>query len=408
MIFKALYHTIRFHFIAKTWNINNIDKYPLYTLLIHPTQDITGQYDNQKLTDELIRHDLPFLLANNAQITELNLSQNALGIETITHLTNQLPSTKITKIDLSNNPLDEDSRKRLPKLLTYNHIEHLNLRNCQLTEENFNSLIEILKKNTTLKSLIYIDNNATPEQVAEIIVLLKRNNAFHQFHTQFQKEDILDLERCQFDAALIRDLAFYIDNKSKLFTDRLEIKEIKIPNLEKNLTDADLTPLVNALKKNNSIVSLTMDYRKVSAAIEEQIRTQLMLNKARRKLLDKPTGFISQLFNYTFKALLIAQLVTVVAPVSYFIPILLSAIGLRLLTQHYFSNRLNQAKQRDFSNPVNTTGIERGKQATDSLLAYLNPKCYTPMAYLGYTIERDKLSTKYDVKTECFKPRMKF
>jgi hypothetical protein len=407
MIFKTLYHTIRFHFIANTWNINNIDKYPLYTLLIHPTKDITGQYDNQKLTDDQIRHDLPFMLANNAQITELNLSQNALGIDTIERLINQLPSTKITKIDISSNPLDDASRNSLPKLLSYNQVQHLNIRNCQLTIYNFNTLIENLKKNTTLKSLIYIDNNATPEQVSEIIVLLKRNNAFHQFHTRFQKEDILDLERCQFDAELIRDLAFYIDNKSKLLTDRSDIKEIKIPNLEKNLTDADLMPLVNALKKNNSIVSLTMDYRKVSAEIEEQIRTQLMLNKARQKLLDKPTDFFSGLFNYAFKALLTAQLVTIIAPVSYFIPILLSAIGLRLLTQIYFSNRLNQAKQRDFSNPVNTTGIARGKQAADSLLAYLNPKCYTPMAYLGYTIEREKLSTKFDVKTECFQPKMK-
>ncbi|MFO1258723.1 MAG: hypothetical protein U1E78_10010 [Gammaproteobacteria bacterium] len=409
-----LSYSVRFNIISKNWqpahiaDLNNRNRFirGLLQRTWVPTNvaDMSGNNTFKGLNDNTLAYDLPFLLARNSGIQSLDLSKNDLGEATLRRIRQSLPSTKITILKLSGHQFNEAAKSRLPQLIECKNLETLELINCNLEEQDISALITVLNRNTSLRNLNISDNQATEAQLTQINRILSRNNSYHHYQNTFQKENILDLQRCTLDKEQLEDLAFYIQRQKPFFFQSASLKEIKMPMLEADLKDKDFASLIEALKANNRITSLTMCYEGVSDSVEQQIRTQLMLNKARTKILDKPGSLLGNSLNYLFKSEILVLPLLALVPALPFIPVLLGVIALRFASQAYFSRELNNAKTLDLTQPENTAAIKLGKEAAHSWLAYLNPKAYTPMAYLGYTIERDNLSAKYGVEAECFKP----
>lgn len=405
---KEIFRRIRFNVIQKTWAPTDHSAKPIFLQnwikqywTPSAAINVTGQNSGRNLVDESFVHDLPFLLAENSGVTELDLSHNRLGLKTITEFEKNLFLTKIKSLNLSHNPLDQAARNRLPRLIR--DLTSLNLSNCNLSEQDITNLITELKDRKNMVALDISNNQATQSQLTELNNLLMRNTIFNNFINKHQKKAVLDLEHYPLDAKGIKDVAFYVSSQVPLFFfESARIKEIKAPILTENLTDEDCKPLIEALKKNNRVTALTMDFRKISAETEQKIRTQLMFNKARQKL-SPGVGFLNYVVMGVVAAFVISAMIPVLSPLLVFVGAMIS----RLVYNSYFFHKLHQASSSDFSQPENTKVIERGKDAVDSWLAYLNPKTYTPMAYLGYAIEKEKLSTQYDVNTACFKPKIK-
>lgn len=408
-------YNLRFDIISSNWepaHIADLDNRNRFIRRVlertwMPTNavDSSGNNAGRGLTDETLAHDLPFLLAEKSGITSLDLSNNQLGEATLEKISETILFNKFHSLNFSNNHLDEAAKSHLPHLLQREKLVTLQLKNCNLVEMDIDALIDVLRDNKTLKNLDISENTGTEAQIIEVNRILRRNTDYHHFKNSFQNKNILDLERCTLDKERIENLSFYIEKQKPFFFQKATLKEIKMPSLVADLKDEDFEPLIQALKANNRITSLTMNYTGVSASVEQQIRTQLMLNQARKKLLDKPGGLLSTLLNhYLFQAAIAAQLLTAFIPALPAMYVLIGAMALRFVSQSYFNRKLNNAKTLDFEQPQNKAAIELGKNAAHSWLTYLNPKAYTPLAYLGYTIEREKLSTKYDVQSECFKP----
>ena len=408
MYLRELFKRARFNMIHLFWKPadhgarpvflqNLMNRYWSPTALI----SMTGQNNARGLTDENLAYDLPFLLAENSGTNELDLSHNQLGPRTIANLTANLFRTKITRLNLSNNDFDEAARDDLANLIgLIGNLKHLNLSNCHLSERNIATLIAALNKTTYIITLDVSNNEATPAQIAEINELLRRNTVFNILNNEHRKKDVLDLQRYPLNADALKDLAFYISKRSSFFFfESGGLKEIKAPILTEGLRDADFEVLIEALKKNNRITALTMDFRQLSAETEQRIRTQLMLNKARQKL--DPGIKIENYARLVFIAVCMISTIPTAALLT------LGAVIGRFAYNSYFFRQLQQAKSSDFSQPENVRVIERGKHTAHSWLSYMNPRAYTPMAYLGYAIEKENLSTKYDVRAECFKPKLR-
>jgi len=406
---------IRFNVIQTKWEPADHRAKPLFVQnLINkywspsPTINITGQNSNLNLTDENLVTDLPFLLAENSGISDLDLSHNQIKLKTVITLEEKLFRTKIKTLNLSQNPLDEAARDQLLLLIQLGPLTALHLSRCNLTEQNIHAIILALRENPYLIALDVSQNHATQAQLDEIAHLLARNQAYDRFKTQHRKKDVLDFTHDPLTTQDIENLAFYISQQTlgflpELISGKLTfVKEIKAPILAENLRQEDFKPLLEALKKNNHITTLTMDVRPLSAEIEQKMRTQLMLNKARQKMHRH-----AKLINYATRGVLAASFLTTLFPTFSFLAAFLGLFITQLAYNTYFFHRLQQAKSYDFTHPENTQAIERGKKATDSWLAYLNPKTYTPMAYLGYTVEKENLSTKYGVTTPCFTPTLR-
>lgn len=405
---KAIFNEIRFNLIQSMWRpVEHQDKSTFVQKLINklwaPSAaiNLTGNNSARNLTDESLAYDLPFLLAEESGIHELDFSRNHLGEKTVSVLDEKLFRTEIQSLNLSHNPLNESARNLLPHLIRC--LKKINLSNCNLSEKNITDLLCALNKNPNIIELDVSGNQATQSQLKEIDKLLKRNRIYNIFESEYRKKDVLDLERYPLNAQGIKDLAFYIStNAPFLFFESARISEIKAPVLVGKFTNAEFEPLIEALKKNNRITALTMDFRALSPEIEQKIRTQLMLNKARKKMRPNP-GFLY----YITTGLIVASVLALLVPALSFEFVFLGAIATHLSYNSYFYAQLQKAKSADFSKPENSQAIERGANSTNSWLSYLNPKTYTPMAYLGYMIEKEKLSDKYDVRTPCFKPKLK-
>ena len=405
---KEFFNHIRFIVIQSAWKPANHSQKPIFLQnLINkywaPSAaiNITGQNSDHNLTDESLAYDLPFLLAENSDIRALDLSHNHLRSRTVTDLDEKFFRTKIKSLNLSHNPLDETARNRLPHLIK--GLTSVNLSNCNLSEQNITDLLSALKTTPNIIALDVSGNQATQLQLTEIQRILARNAIYKTFKREHQKKNVLDLERYLLNAEAIKDLAFYISmNTPFFFFESSRVKEIKAPLLTNDLTDEDFEPLIEALKKNNRVTALTMDFRQISPETEQKIRTQLMLNKAIQKM--RPN---LGLLDYATTGLTAAAIFTAITPTLPFTLVFFSAIASRLVYNSYFFHQLQKAKYSDFSKPENTQAIKRGKNSTDSWISYLNPRTYTPMAYMGYTIEKENLRTKYDVNTECFKPNLR-
>jgi len=403
--FKLFLRETRFHLIREFWG----KKFTLYSLLtlLHPILaafTIIGflvnklfhpKYENlpinRRLTDEELLNDLPFHLAKNGIAQGVDLSNHDMGEKTLRLLTQYLHTTKLQELNLSNTPFDQATANLLPDLIpsfaSHNALKTLKLLNCNLTLENIDKLIIQLKKNRSLIKL-EVGDQATPEQTIKIKSLLKFNKFYNLLKTKYCKQNILDLQNIHVDLKNANCLITFIKEQRW-------IKEIKMPNLSIALTEEEYTPLVNAIKQNNLITSLTMDMRNLSKDNKEEIRKHLMLNKAQKKV--HPTVNILQGF-------VMIALFHVAVPFINLGFVFVFFVCAKSLYNFYFTKGLEQAKSANYADPENAQAIERGKNATNSWLSYLNPKSYTPMAYLGYTIEKNHLRTKYGVKTPCFKP----
>jgi hypothetical protein len=403
---KELFYHTRFNFIQTLWKPADHRAKPLFLQNFikkywAPSAAInqSGQNSARNLTDEILAYDLPFLLAENSGIRDLDLSHNHLGSRTVAVLDKKLFRSKIKSLNLSHNPLDEAARNRLPHLIR--DLTRVNLSNCNLSEQNIKDLLYALTKNPNLIELDVSKNQATQLQLTELNKCITRNVAYNKFKNEFQKKDVLDLERYPLNAEVIKDLAYYISMNAPLFFFSSSfIKEIKAPIVAQGLKDADFEPLIEALKKNNRVTTLTMDFRQLTPETEQKIRTQLMFNKARQKMRSN-----SGILKYLITGFMAASIITAIMPALSFALVFLGAIVSQVIYNIQFFHHLQQAKYSDFSQRENTQVIERGKNSTDTWLSYLNPRTYTPMAYLGYMIEKENLSIKYEVKTECFKPK---
>lgn len=249
--------------------------------------------------------------------------------------------------------------------------------------------------------------------VAKYVAYQDENKAwFEKLETIYKRKDIIDLEGVEITRPALAALSeFLAKNRSRfwhrIFNTHPRIKEIKSTTYSADVRPEDFKPLVEAFKKNTGITSFTTDYTIMSDEDEQVIRLQLMLNKSRLSIMGKKFGLFWDTYYYYSIAWGVAECLVFVFPTLSIIKLTLIAMPLLFGMNRFLDTQLKAAKQYDFSKKEIIDALKPGQACADGYKAFLMPSSWTPLAYLGYSVESNEYQTRYKITQPCFnlKPR---
>lgn len=185
-----------------------------------------------------------------------------------------------------------------------------------------------------------------------------------------------------------------------------------IKTTDTNFSRQTIYAIAKALEKNIYITQFTFNYKNATVEQERKIKWQLILNKAQKRIMasvDKPSKtrkifvlvgstvftFFQFLKTFSWQAALACTLVYQALQQ-----------GLTKHIHHSFrSHHLSTKQENSLSSLRKTPSYVLGKRCAHESLIWLHPKAWTPLAYLGHAIEKDKLENHYGLEVTARKKR---
>ena len=238
--------------------------------LAHSLQNVT-QLSELRLSNNALGHGI-FELAKHLfsvpHLKELDLSATQMGEEEITALARSLKYvTQLSKLDLLNNPLGHRISELAKQLHNVPHLEKLCLQNTQMDEEEVTALAHSLK-NVTQLSELHLSNNPLGHGISEFTKHLHNVPHLKKLH----------LDGTQMGVEEVTALAHRLVN----------VPELKFLSLGNNPLGRGVTKLIRCLRNSPQLSDLSLE--KVQLTKEEATELCTLANE-RNHLMDPWRSF---------------------------------------------------------------------------------------------------------------------
>jgi len=184
------------------------------------------------ITDEGLKHLTKALMHHECNLTHLDLWDNNITDEGLKHLTEALMhhECKLAHLDLTNNNITDEGLNHLTKALTHHEckLTHLNLRHNNITDEGLKHLTKALMHHECKLTHLNLENNITAEGLTHLTKALMHHEC---------KLTYLDLENNITDEGLTHLTKALMHHECKLTYLNLEGNNITAEGL-KHLTKA--------------------------------------------------------------------------------------------------------------------------------------------------------------------------
>ena len=214
---------------------------------------------------------VPFLaeaLQNNTTLKELELCHCELTLDMVKDVSRMLTvNCSLTSLNISENPIGDNGVTHLVEALKQNKtLEELGISDCGITDAGVAALAEALRQKITLERLYINRCGTTDAGVAPLAEALKQNKTLER----------LDISGCGITDAGVAPLAEALkQNKT------LESLDISLCGI----TDAGVAPLAEALKQNKTLESLDISYCLITDAGVTPLAEALQVNSSLRRLI---------------------------------------------------------------------------------------------------------------------------